>query len=176
VFSVSSVVDDVGDARSGEKINPESETGLRDWIGYLPHLNATLNTAATILLLSGLRLIKQRRERAHKWAMIACFVVSILFLTSYLTYHGSLRALGLSEKRFPTSTPIAIRYSYYAMLLTHVVLAATVPILATTTLVLGLRDSRAAHLRWARWTFPIWLYVSVTGIVIYLMLYQVFAA
>ena len=149
---------------------------MPDWIGYLPHLNATLNTIATILLLSGLQLIKWRRERAHKWAMIACYMVSILFLASYLTYHGSLRAYGSSENRFPTTTPIAIRYSYYAILLTHVVLAATVPIFATTTLYLGLRDSRVAHLKWARWTFPIWLYVSVTGIIIYLMLYQVFAA
>jgi putative membrane protein len=149
---------------------------LRDWLGYLPHLNATLNTVATILLFGGLRLIKRRRERAHKWAMIACYFVSILFLTSYLTYHGSLRVYGLSEKRFPTSTPIAIRYTYYAILLTHVVLAATVPVLATTTLYFGLRDNRISHLRWARWTFPIWVYVSVTGIVIYIMLYQVFAA
>jgi uncharacterized membrane protein YozB (DUF420 family) len=149
---------------------------LPDWIGYLPHLNATLNTVATILLLSGLRLIKLRRERAHKWTMIACYFVSILFLASYLTYHGSLRAHGVSEKRFPTTTADAIRYTYYAMLLSHVVLAATVPLLATVTIYFGLRDSRAAHLRWARWTFPIWLYVSVTGIVIYVTLYQVFAA
>lgn len=149
---------------------------MRDFIGYLPHLNATLNACATLLLLIGLALIKRRKERAHKWAMVGCFLVSVLFLASYLTYHGSLRALGLPEKRFPTSTPSAIRYSYYAMLLTHVVLAATVPVIASVTLYLGWRDSRVAHRRWARWTYPIWLYVSVTGVVIYVMLYQVFAA
>jgi uncharacterized membrane protein YozB (DUF420 family) len=149
---------------------------VRDIVGYLPHLNATLNACATCLLLTGLWFIKRRRETAHQRAMWGGFIVSILFLASYLTYHGSLRALGLPEKRFPTSTPPAVRYGYYAMLASHVVLAATVPVLAVVTIYLGQRDRRASHRRWARWTYPIWLYVSVTGVLIYVMLYRIFPA
>ncbi|MGE0757456.1 MAG: DUF420 domain-containing protein [Pirellulaceae bacterium] len=148
---------------------------MRDVVGYLPHVNATLNLCATILLVSGWWLIKRRREQAHKWVMLGCFAVSVVFLASYLTYHGSLRAMGLPEKRFPTSTATPIRYAYYAILISHVVLAATIPVLASVTIYLGLRDRRASHLRWARWTFPLWLYVSITGVIIYVMLYQLFA-
>lgn len=148
---------------------------MHDLVTYLPHVNASLNACATVLLLLGLRLIKRRHERAHKWAMVACFVVSILFLCSYLTYHTSLRVLGLPEKRLPSSVAPGIRYGYYAMLVSHIVLAALVPVLASVTLYLGFRDRRVSHLKWARWTFPIWLYVSITGILIYVTLYQVFA-
>jgi putative membrane protein len=148
---------------------------VRDIVGYLPHVNATLNGCAALLLLAGLWFIQRRRETAHRRAMLGSFFISILFLGSYLTYHGSLRVLGLPERRFPTSTPAAMRYGYYGMLLTHVVLAAAVPVLASITIYLGLRDRRAAHRRWARVTYPIWLYVSVTGVVIYLLLYQLFA-
>jgi putative membrane protein len=83
--------------------------------------------------------------------------------------------LGLPERSFPNDSLVIVRYGYYAILLTHVLLATTVPFLSSITLYLGLRDNRVAHVRWARRTFPIWFYVSVTGVVIYIMLFQIYA-
>lgn len=140
-------------------------------VSQLPHVNASLNALATVLLMLGLALIKRRQETAHKWVMLACFAVSAVFLACYLTYHYHL--VGVS-KRFPSYPPTAVRLTYYAILLTHVVLAALVPFLAVATIYLGLADKRAAHRRLAKWTFPIWLYVSVTGVIVYLMLYQLY--
>jgi uncharacterized membrane protein YozB (DUF420 family) len=137
----------------------------------LPHVNASLNALATVLLIFGYVLIRRRRELAHKRTMLACFVVSVLFLVCYVVYHAYA-----GSKRFPDYPPLAIRYLYYGVLLTHVVLAAAVPFLAVATIYLGLRDRRSAHRRLARWTFPIWLYVSITGVVVYLMLYQLYTA
>ena len=124
---------------------------------------------ATILLCAGYVLIKIRREAAHKWTMLACFGVSVIFLASYLTYHATE-----GSRPFPRDTSDSVRVFYFSVLITHVVLAAAVPFLALATIYFGLRDRRAAHRRVARWTFPIWLYVSVTGVVVYLMLYQFF--
>lgn len=138
----------------------------------LPHLNASLNALATVLLLLGYALIKRRCERAHKWTMLTCFGVSILFLASYLFYHFAVKH-GTST-RFPSYPPAVIRYGYYGMLLSHVLLAAAVPFLAVTTIYFGLRDRRVRHRKLAWWTFPIWLYVSVTGVLVYLMLYQLY--
>jgi uncharacterized membrane protein YozB (DUF420 family) len=135
----------------------------------LPHVNASLNSLATVLLVVGYVLIKQRLERAHKTTMLACFGVSVVFLVSYLVYHAIA-----GSRPFPETAPVLIRRFYYAILITHVVLAAAVPFLAIATIVLGLKDRRAAHRRWAKITFPIWLYVSVTGVIVYVMLYQVF--
>jgi len=140
-------------------------------IETLPHVNAALNALATALLIVGYLLIKARREAAHKWTMLACFGVSVLFLASYLTYHFNIPG---GSKRFPAYPPVAIRYAYYGILLTHVVLAAAVPFLAVTTIWLGLADRRRAHTKIAWWTFPIWLYVSITGVVVYLLLYQLY--
>jgi len=133
----------------------------------LPHLNALLNGVATALLLTGYVLIRQRRERAHKRVMLACFAVSVLFLVSYLTYHAQA-----GSKHFPDTAPGTVRMFYFIVLISHVVLAAVVPFLAVATIWLGLSDRRKVHRRVARWTFPIWLYVSVTGVIVYLMLYQ----
>jgi putative membrane protein len=138
-------------------------------VKFLPHLNASLNAFATLLLIAGFVLIKQRRETAHKWTMLACFGVSVVFLISYLT-----RILFEGTNRFPSYPPVWVRYSYYAILLSHVVLAALVPLLAIATIYYGLRDHRLAHRRLAKWTFPIWLYVSITGVIVYLMLYQLY--
>jgi uncharacterized membrane protein YozB (DUF420 family) len=138
---------------------------LRD----LPTVNALLNATATALLLMGYYLIKRRREQAHKRAMLSAFVVSILFLTCYVIYHvqeGSVRFTG----------PTTAAYVYYAILIPHILLAATVPVLALLTIYFGLSDQRARHRRIARWTFPIWLYVSVTGVLVYLMLYHLYPA
>jgi uncharacterized membrane protein YozB (DUF420 family) len=144
---------------------------LSDFVPLLPHVNASLNALATVLLVAGYVLIKRRQEAAHKWTMLACFAVSVVFLASYLTYHYHLEGV---SKRFPSYPPPAVRYFYYSILLTHIVLAAAVPFLAIATIWLGLADRRRAHSRLAWWTFPIWLYVSITGVVVYLMLYQIY--
>jgi len=139
-------------------------------IEHLPHLNASLNLLATILLVTGYVLIKRKREVAHKWTMIACFATSCAFLVSYVIYHVSH-----PTRPFPREDYLLVwSIIYYVILATHVVLAALVPFLATTTIILGLTDRREKHRKFARWTFPIWLYVSITGVLVYLMLYQLF--
>jgi uncharacterized membrane protein YozB (DUF420 family) len=138
---------------------------LRD----LPTLNAFLNGTSALLLVTGYIFIRKGQIRRHRAAMIAAFSVSVLFLISYLTYHfneGSTRFTGTGVSR-----PI-----YFTILLTHTVLAAAVPFLAVITLVHGLRTRYDKHRRIARITFPIWLYVGVTGVIIYLMLYVWFRA
>lgn len=143
----------------------------------LPHINAGLNALATVLLIAGLVQIKRRREIAHKWTMLACFAVSVVFLTCYLTHHYYLKYylhLPYGSRSFSTSAPPGVRLAYYLILVTHIVLAALVPFLAVGTIWLGLADRRRSHKRLAWWTFPIWLYVSVTGVIVYLMLYQLY--
>ncbi len=134
-------------------------------VSDLPTVNALLNATATVLLVAGYLLIKRGKERAHKRAMLSAFVVSILFLACYLIYH--YQALHVQF-----TGPAAVRYVYYAILIPHVLLAAAVPFLAVATIYLGLTDQRARHRRIARWTFPIWLFVSVTGVIVYVMLYH----
>jgi putative membrane protein len=150
---------------------------LSSLIETLPHVNASLNALATALLLAGYVLIKRRQETAHKWTMLACFCVSVVFLACYLTHHYYLKYhlhLPYGSRPFPASAPSEIRTLYYLILVPHIVLAATVPFLAIATIWLGLANHRRAHNRLARWTFPIWLYVSVTGVIVYLMLYQLY--
>ncbi len=142
---------------------------MKDIVEILPHVNAALNSLAAVLLVAGFVLIKLRRERAHKRVMLTCFAVSVLFLACYLVYHSQVLS-----KKFPSYPPDSVRYFYYGILLTHVLLAATVPFLALATIYFGLRNNRVRHVRLARWTFPIWLYVSITGVVVYLMLYQIY--
>ena len=144
---------------------------MSEIVPYLPHVNASLNALATVLLVAGYVQIKRRQETAHKWTMLACFGVSVLFLACYLTYHFNIPG---GSKRFPSYPPVGIQYAYKGLLLTHVVLAALVPFLAIATIITGLRDSRLWHRRLAKFTFPIWLYVSVTGVIVYLLLYQLF--
>jgi putative membrane protein len=134
-------------------------------VADLPAVNATLNALSAALLLAGLGAIKRRRIRVHKACMIAAFLVSMLFLASYLVYHaevGSVRFRGIGP----------VRTAYLAILVTHTTLAVLVPPLAVVTLLLGLRERFARHVRVAKWTLPIWLYVSVTGVVVYAMLYH----
>ena len=136
-------------------------------VEQLPSVNATLNAIAAALLVWGYVLIRRRREQAHKIVMLSAFGVSCVFLVCYLVYHyqvGSVRFEG----------PPLVRQLYLAMLLSHIVLAAAVPVLAGVTIYLGYRDRRIRHRRWARWTLPIWLYVSVTGVLIYVLLYHVY--
>ena len=134
-------------------------------VSDLPGLNALLNGTAALLLASGYYLVRTGRREAHRRAMTAAFACSVLFLFSYLAYHaevGSVRFRG-------TGT---VRSVYLAILLTHTLLAAAVPFLAVTSIVLALRGRLEAHRRLARVTLPVWLYVSVTGVVIYVMLYR----
>ncbi len=131
----------------------------------LPTVNALLNGTAASLLVAGFLLIRAGRREAHRRAMTAAFACSVLFLVSYLVYHfeaGSVRFRGTGS----------VRTVYLTILLTHTVLAAIVPFLAVTTLVLARKGRFDAHRRLARVTLPVWLYVSVTGVVIYLMLYR----
>jgi putative membrane protein len=138
-----------------------------------PHLNASLNALATVLLVTGWILIKKGREQAHKNVMLASFVVSTLFLMSYLYYH--IVVTGGEPVRLREDTPNAVRYPYYFILFSHIILAISVPILAIGTIRHGLKDNRERHRKWARITFPIWLYVSVTGVIVYIILYLLYA-
>ncbi len=131
----------------------------------LPALNAVLNSASAILVLAGVYFIKQGNVTAHKTCMLAALGVSALFLTSYLIYHYQVGSV-----RFEREGPI--RAVYLGILLTHTVLAAAVVPLVLRTVYLALKNRLDSHRRIARWTFPIWIYVSVTGVVVYLMLYQ----
>jgi uncharacterized membrane protein YozB (DUF420 family) len=141
----------------------------------LPAVNALLNGTAAVLLVVGYVLIKRRREVAHRRTMYAAFVTSMVFLACYLAYHYDVKSR-TGASGVPFSGPPPVSYVYYTILITHVVLAVTVPVLASRTIYLGLRDRRPAHRRLARWTYPIWMYVSITGVVIYLMLYHLYPA
>jgi uncharacterized membrane protein YozB (DUF420 family) len=151
------------------------EPKLHDLLELLPHLNAGLNALAAVLLVAGFVLIKQKKETAHKWTMLACFGVSVVFLVCYLTYHQLLHQVTGSHGRAFEHANAAILWGYRLLLISHVLLAAAVPFLAVTTIYFGLRDDRRRHRKLAKWTFPIWLYVSVTGVIVYLMLYQLFS-
>ena len=131
----------------------------------LPAVNATLNATAAVLLVTGYTLIRQKRIQAHRLVMLTAFSVSIAFLICYVVYHAQVGSV-----HYPKTG--AIRVVYYSILFTHTLLAATVPVLAIITLRRALRGDFQRHRKIARWTFPIWLYVSVTGVVVYLMLYQ----
>jgi uncharacterized membrane protein YozB (DUF420 family) len=131
----------------------------------LPAVNATLNAAAALLLVIGFALIRSRRRVAHRNVMVAALVCSTLFLTSYLIYHSQVGSV-----RFPGTG--AARTLYFTVLISHTLLAAAVPVLAGITVVRAFRGRFQRHMRIARWTLPIWLYVSVTGVVVYWMLYR----
>jgi uncharacterized membrane protein YozB (DUF420 family) len=131
----------------------------------LPALNATLNGVSAVLLCVGYGLIRGGRKAAHRWVMSAAFGCSVLFLTSYLIYHAQAGSV-------PFEGTGAIRTFYFGVLLSHIVLAALVPFLALVTLFRAVRGDFERHRRIARFTLPIWLYVSVTGVMVYWMLYQ----
>lgn len=132
----------------------------------LPLLNAFLNGTATVLLLIGYALIRQYKTDLHQRVMIAAFAVSCLFLVSYLVYHYNVGSVKFDK-------PGWVRTVYRWILATHTVLAAAVPVLAILTLRLAWTGQFTRHRKLAKWTFPIWLYVSVTGVVVYVLLYQV---
>ncbi|MGH9311661.1 MAG: DUF420 domain-containing protein [Vicinamibacterales bacterium] len=134
-------------------------------ISDLPALNAILNAVAAALLVSGWVLIKRRRIAQHRACMLAAFGTSTLFLVSYVIYHANVGSR-------PFGGQGAIRVVYFAILISHILLAAAILPLSIVTLRRGLAGRFDQHVRIARWTLPIWLYVSVTGVVVYLMLYQ----
>jgi uncharacterized membrane protein YozB (DUF420 family) len=136
-------------------------------ISDLPALNATLNAISAVLLLLGYLLIRAGRRELHKRCMLGALSTSACFLVSYVIYHANAGSR-------PFAGHGAVRVVYFAILITHVVLAAAILPLALVTAARGLRAQFDRHVRVARWTFPIWLYVSVTGVVIYLMLYQMY--
>ncbi len=139
----------------------------------LPLVNACLNSLSAVLLAAGFVFIKRGHKLAHRNCMIAALLTSSVFLISYLTYHYQMKqAYGEAHTRF--LEPVWFRPIYMVILLTHLLGAfAIVPLVVVTTM-RALRERFDAHKKIARWTWPIWMYVSVTGVVIYLLLYQIF--
>lgn len=138
-----------------------------DTANTLPHLNALLNTVTMVLLVTAFVLIRQRRIDAHRRAMIAALTVSALFLVSYLIYH-------FSAPIFVFRGEGVVRPIYYALLISHVVLAAVATPMILVTAWRGLNRIDARHRALARWTWPLWMYVSVSGVIVYLLLYHVY--
>lgn len=134
-----------------------------------PQINATLNGASAVLLLIGRNFIKQGRMAAHRAVMIAALVSSSLFLTSYLYYHWHVGSV-------PFQGHGVWRWVYFPILISHVLLAAAIVPMVIITLSRALRERFDRHRAIARWTFPLWMYVSVTGVIVYVMLYHLFAA
>jgi protein SCO1/2/putative membrane protein len=144
---------------------------LPEWLQTLPIINASLNGLATVLLLLGYWLIKRDRKDAHRKVMLTAFAVSCVFLVVYLTYHQGLHYYTGTHGKSFQGTGVA-KVVYLTILISHVILAAVVPVLAIITIVRGLKEDWERHRRIARITFPIWLYVSITGVIIYAMLYH----
>jgi putative membrane protein len=134
-------------------------------IHSLPAVNATLNAISGVLLVAGYLLMRARRIDLHRRVMTAAFATSSLFLICYLVYHANVGSVRFTRPGF-------VRPLYFTILVTHVTLAATVLPLAIVTFSRGLKARYPQHRRIARWTFPIWLYVSVTGVLVYVLLYQ----
>ena len=140
---------------------------MSEYISYLPHLNACLNGTSAILLFSGWRFIKAHNVAAHRACQVSALIVSLLFLASYLTYHyyhGTTRFPGTGLAR-----PI-----YFTILISHTILAIAIVPLVALTFYRAVREDFIRHRRIARITFPLWLYVSITGVIVYLMLYQIY--
>lgn len=134
---------------------------------FLPAVNATLNATSGILLAIGYTLIKKRQIGAHRNCMLLAFASSTLFLISYVVYHAHAGS-------HPFAGRGPVRAMYFVILVSHIILAAAILPLAISTLTRGLRGQYVRHKKIARWTFPIWMYVSVTGVIVYLMLYQLY--
>ena len=134
-------------------------------LSSLPTLNAVLNSTSAILLTTGYVLIRRRRVTQHRVCMLAAFASSMLFLISYLVYHANVGSVAFTGQG-------SVRVIYLSILISHVVLAVMILPLALVTLTHALRGRFDRHRRIARWTLPVWLYVSVTGVVVYVMLYR----
>ncbi len=131
----------------------------------LPALNATLNSISTMLLLFGYYFIKRKEIERHRLCMVLAFITSCIFLVSYLIYHYSVGSVPFPGQGW-------IRSVYFTILISHIILAATVPVLALMALYRAWRKDFVRHRAIAKWAWPIWMYVSVTGVVVYVMLYE----
>ncbi|MGH9930280.1 MAG: DUF420 domain-containing protein [Pyrinomonadaceae bacterium] len=140
---------------------------MPDYISYLPHLNAILNATSALLLLAGFRFIRLGRIQAHRNCQVTAVTTSTLFLISYLTYHYYYGAT-----RFPGQG--LVRPLYFTILISHTILAVVIVPLILVTLYRAAQGDFSKHRRIARWTLPLWLYVSVTGVIVYLMLYHIY--
>ena len=134
-------------------------------VSQLPTVNAALNALSAVFLVAGYFFIKSKSVKTHRACMLSALASSTLFLVCYLSYHFQVGSVPFKGQGW-------IRTLYFAILLTHTILAATVVPLALITLRRALRENFDAHRRIARWTFPIWLYVSITGVIVYAMLYR----
>ncbi len=134
-------------------------------VSYLPSINAALNSACALLLMAGYLFIRNKKVIAHKLCMLSAFTVSTLFLISYLTYHYQVGSVPFKGQGW-------FRVVYFSVLISHTVLAAAIVPLVLVTFTRALRGSFDRHKRIARWTLPLWLYVSVTGVLVYWMLYR----
>jgi len=142
---------------------------VTDFISYLPHVNACLNGTSAVLLFTGYTFIRSRNVAAHRACQLAALGVSLLFLASYVTYHynhGATRFQGAG----------IVRPIYFTILTTHTILAIVIVPLVILTFYRALRNDFARHRRIARITLPLWLYVCVSGVIVYLMLYQIYPA
>lgn len=138
-------------------------------LSFFPALNASLNGASAVLITTGRVLIGRKKIQLHRACMIAAVATSTLFLASYLYYHAHVGSVHFPGQGW-------VRPAYFALLLSHTVLAMVVVPLVVLSLIAGLSGRFDRHRRIARWTFPIWLYVSITGVVVYVVLYQVYGA
>ncbi len=140
---------------------------MTEYISYLPHLNAILNATCALLLFSGYSFIRAGRVAAHRTCQMAAVIVSVIFLASYLTYHyqhGATRFAGEG----------LVRPIYFTILISHTILAIVIVPLVGVTLYRALKADFVRHRKIARFTLPLWLYVSITGVIVYLMLYQIY--
>jgi uncharacterized membrane protein YozB (DUF420 family) len=131
----------------------------------LPTVNAGLNATAAVLIGTGFYFIKQKNIRAHKVCMVAALAVSTLFLTSYVIYHYNVGSVRFTKQGW-------IRGVYFPLLISHVILAALVLPMVLRTTYLAFKGRFPQHVAIARWTFPVWMYVSITGVIVYVMLYH----
>jgi putative membrane protein len=136
-------------------------------ISDLPALNASLNGVATIFLTLGYIFVRRQKLEAHRKCMIAAFTTSILFLTSYVIYHYNAGSVPFTGQGW-------IRWVYFPILITHILLAMVIVPLVLMTLVRAFKERFESHKKIARWTWPIWMYVSITGVIIYVMLYHLY--
>jgi len=136
---------------------------------FFPALNASLNGVSAVLIVTGHSLIRQGKVQLHRACMLSAVIVSTAFLACYLYYHAHVGSVHFPGQGWA-------RRVYFSILISHTILAAAVPVLVVLTLVFAFRRKFERHRKIARWTYPIWLYVSVTGVIVYLMLYQIYGA
>jgi putative membrane protein len=134
-----------------------------DWVTLLPHLNGIINTATALLLVAGLVFIKNGYRRYHQGSMISAFFLGCIFLVSYLIYHSSVPSTSYGNEG-------SIRYLYYFLLISHILLSIVVVPLVLVSLIQALRQRFEAHKKVAKYAFPVWLYVSISGVLVYLMI------